>query len=65
MNGEKSVIQRAGEILAMRLSEYYERQDRCKKCGGTGWIEPESGDFSLDIPYRCDHRTVVEILDGL
>ena len=51
--------------LELSLSEHYQRQDNCEKCGGTGWIEPESGDASLDIPYRCDHRTSVEILDGL
>ena len=58
---EKSAI----EEMKKLLSEHYQRQDNCEKCGGTGWIEPESGDASLDIPYRCDHRTSVEILDGL
>lgn len=52
-----SVIQRAGDILAKRLRDYYERQDSCVKCAGTGWINPESEDSLLDIPYRCDHRT--------
>lgn len=56
-----SIIQRAGVILGRLSREYYDRQDSCEKCGGTGWIEPESGDESLDIPYRCDHRTSVEI----
>lgn len=64
-NCSLSIVSRAGEILAKRMDEYYKRQDRCEKCGGTGWIEPESGDELIDIPYQCDHRTSVELLDGL
>ncbi len=56
-----SVVARAGQILENRIIEYYARQDSCEKCGGTGWVEPESGDPLIDVPYRCNHRTDVEV----